>query len=271
MLSPMRGGFAPPQDSLLRRTGSEPATTSNATPAAARHRYPAPSRIGNIPIYGVPAASGASDVRLRFAQPHAQEAETLSRQAEAESRRSRQPRRRPTPTAASAVGAAVGDRQQDAAPAGDRRHGSRPAHAPPAQARRRSVRRGRRLRRQVSDQGRGRSLGRLRHQSRPHLRAEGLGVLHGRAGILVASDWERHADRRSARLVHRLRQHLSAADRRHRLSAPTNVDRPNFNGKVDGRLDVSRDTRITAELRMRVFTDNPGSPNIQAGLAKYPI
>ena len=32
-----------------------------------------------------------------------------------------------------------------------------------------------------------------------------------------------------------------------------------------------RDTDLTAQLRLRVATDNPGSPNIQAGLAKYPI
>ncbi len=54
-------------------------------------------------------------------------------------------------------------------------------------------------------------------------------------------------------------------------SAPTNIDRPDFIGHVDGRLDVSRDTRLTAQARLLVSTDNPGSPNIQAGLAKYPV
>ena len=54
-------------------------------------------------------------------------------------------------------------------------------------------------------------------------------------------------------------------------SAPTNVDRPNFNGHVDGRLDVTEDTHLTAQVRLLVSTDNPGSPNIQAGLARYPI
>src|SRR5258708_7513155 len=52
---------------------------------------------------------------------------------------------------------------------------------------------------------------------------------------------------------------------------PTSVDRPDFTGKVDGRLDVTRDTRVNSELRLRVGTDNPGSPNIQAGLSKYPL
>jgi hypothetical protein len=54
-------------------------------------------------------------------------------------------------------------------------------------------------------------------------------------------------------------------------SAPTNVDRPDFTGHVDGRVDVTEDTHILSEVRLRVATDNPGSPNVQAGLAKYPI
>ncbi len=53
--------------------------------------------------------------------------------------------------------------------------------------------------------------------------------------------------------------------------APTNVDRPNFNGHIDGRLDVTQDTHLTAEVRLLAATDNPGSPNVQAGMAKYPV
>jgi hypothetical protein len=53
--------------------------------------------------------------------------------------------------------------------------------------------------------------------------------------------------------------------------APTNIDRPNFNGHVDGRLDVTENTHLTAQARLLVSTDNPGSPNIQAGLARYPV
>jgi len=54
-------------------------------------------------------------------------------------------------------------------------------------------------------------------------------------------------------------------------SAPTNVDRPDFTGHVDGRLDVTQDFDLTAQTRLRVATDNPGSPNIQAGLMRYPV
>lgn len=49
------------------------------------------------------------------------------------------------------------------------------------------------------------------------------------------------------------------------------LSRPYFNGKVDGRVDVTHDTRIDLGTRMLLSTDNPGSPNLQAGLAKLPI
>jgi hypothetical protein len=48
-------------------------------------------------------------------------------------------------------------------------------------------------------------------------------------------------------------------------------DRPDFDGKVRGRIDVTSDTRGELEGRFRVGTDRPGSPNIQAGLAHLPI
>ena len=49
------------------------------------------------------------------------------------------------------------------------------------------------------------------------------------------------------------------------------IDRPNFIGHIDGRLDVSSETRLLGQGRLLVSTDNPGSPNIQAGLRRYPI
>jgi hypothetical protein len=89
--------------------------------------------------------------------------------------------------------------------------------------------------------------------------------------FLAVSDWERHA------VVADLRGSFTGYGNTFPpvdgvvSSAPTNVDRPDFTGHVDGRLDVSHDTRLTAQLRLRVATDNPGSPNIQAGLARYPV
>jgi len=49
------------------------------------------------------------------------------------------------------------------------------------------------------------------------------------------------------------------------------LSRPYFNGKVDGRIDVTHDTRIDLGVRDLVSTDNPGSPNLQAGLSKLPV
>ena len=90
--------------------------------------------------------------------------------------------------------------------------------------------------------------------------------------FLAVSDWERHA------LVADLRGSYTGYGNTFPpptdgtiSSAPVNADRPDFTGHVDGRLDVSRDTHILGQARLRVTTDNPGSPNIQAGLAKYPI
>jgi hypothetical protein len=53
-------------------------------------------------------------------------------------------------------------------------------------------------------------------------------------------------------------------------STPT-LSRPNVNGKLDGRIDVTSDTRVDLGSRVLVSTDNPGSPNLQAGLARLPI
>ena len=53
-------------------------------------------------------------------------------------------------------------------------------------------------------------------------------------------------------------------------STPT-LSRPNLNGKVDGRIDVTRDTRIDLGGRALIATEDPGSPNLQAGLAKLPV
>jgi hypothetical protein len=90
--------------------------------------------------------------------------------------------------------------------------------------------------------------------------------------FLAVSDWERHA------VVADLRGSftgyggsLPATIDGAANPAPTDIDRPDFTGHVDGRLDVSRDLRFTAQARLHVATDNPGSPNIQAGLARYPL
>src|ERR1700674_3117401 len=64
LFRPVRDGFVLAQDSPLRRTGDS--TSDNTIDADSDLQLrdknaPAPSRIGRIPIYGLPAASGASD------------------------------------------------------------------------------------------------------------------------------------------------------------------------------------------------------------------
>lgn len=54
-------------------------------------------------------------------------------------------------------------------------------------------------------------------------------------------------------------------------SVPNSIDRPDFTGKVNGRIDVTRDTKIDGEARFRVATDNPGSPDIGVNLTRYPL
>lgn len=49
------------------------------------------------------------------------------------------------------------------------------------------------------------------------------------------------------------------------------LSRPYVNGKADGRIDVTKTTRIDLGGRVLVSTDDPGSPNLQAGLSKLPI
>jgi hypothetical protein len=85
--------------------------------------------------------------------------------------------------------------------------------------------------------------------------------------LLVASDWQQHsliADLRGSFTGYSLKNDVGSA-------APINIDRPDFTGKVNGRFDVSRDTKINSETRLHIGTDNPGSPNIQANLARYPL
>ncbi len=78
----------------------------------------------------------------------------------------------------------------------------------------------------------------------------------------VRSDWSRHsltADITSSYTVYQ------------NGGFQPSLNHPYVNGKIDGRIDVTRQTQILLENRLIVSTDNPGSPNIQAGLLKLPI
>jgi hypothetical protein len=79
--------------------------------------------------------------------------------------------------------------------------------------------------------------------------------------LQVASDWERHA--LTADILGSYTEYLG--------SMVPSLNVPYFSSKVNGRIDVTRDTQILLENRYLVTTDNPGSPNLQAQLAKLPI
>ncbi len=79
--------------------------------------------------------------------------------------------------------------------------------------------------------------------------------------LQMRSNWSRHE----------LKADLRGSYTGYSPEATPTLSRPNFNGKVDGRVDVTRDTRIDLATRLLVATDNPGSPNLQPGLAKLPV
>jgi hypothetical protein len=77
--------------------------------------------------------------------------------------------------------------------------------------------------------------------------------------LLAKSDWERHE------VTATLRGSYTT------YGQTPELDRPAFDGKVTGRLDMTRNTALIGEGTVVVGTDNPGSPNVQAGLSRFPI
>jgi hypothetical protein len=77
--------------------------------------------------------------------------------------------------------------------------------------------------------------------------------------VLAKSEWSRHEVGATLRGSY-ISYDKSAVD-----------DRPAADTKVYGRFDATRDLRFEGEGRFLLGTDNPGSPNLQAGLAKLPI
>jgi len=281
LFRPVRDGFVSPQDSPLRRTAGD-LGDSTGDPADDPRRLrdkdaPAPSLIGNIPVYGLPAANGAAvtgfdslnrnrkPVKLYPGQPKpkppypgspAPAAASLP-MANGRIRLSIPPSEtaNKTPLAPAMAGTVVGQPLRKRLQPDDNPFGAVGDYA------------GGFLVKSALELSGGydSNPGRL---PEPH----GLPFYVVAPEFLAVSDWERHA------LVADLRGSFTGYGGMLPQTvdggvspAPTNVDRPDFTGHVDGRLDVTRDTDLTAQLRLRVATDNPGSPNIQAGMAKYPI
>lgn len=101
------------------------------------------------------------------------------------------------------------------------------------------------------------------YDSNPDRVEDGTGAAFGTVApeVRLNSDWSRHA------LAAELRGSYTAYDPD---STPT-LSRPFVDGRVDARIDMTRDTHLLLGGRVLVSTDNPGSPNLQAGLAELPV
>jgi hypothetical protein len=280
LLRPVRDGFVLPQDSPLRRTSANATDpTDPSIDPALRKDTPAPSRIGQIPTYGLPAANGAADTGF----------DSLNRARKKPKFYPGQAKPKPSPGPGSPAPAISNLPPASSAPPRIAPPPSETANKTPIPPSMAGTVPGQpaRKRLKVDDDpfgAVGDYAGGFLVKSAVEL-SGGYDTNPGRLAtpkgspfyvvapeFLAVSDWDRHA------LVADLRGSFTGYGNQLPSSldggispAPTNLDRPDFTGHIDGRLDVSRDTHITSEVRLRVSTDNPGSPNIQAGLAKYPI
>jgi hypothetical protein len=280
MLRPERDGFVLPQDSPLRRTADN--TIDKTSDAANDSRLrdkdtPAPSRIGNIPTYGLPPASGAAGSGFDSLNRTRKKPKLYPGQA------------KPKPPPGPGSPAPVISTTPTTVPLRlsiPPSESANKAPIPPAMAGT-VIGQPPRKRLKLDDDpfgAVGDYAGSFLIKSAVEL-SGGYDTNPGRIAppqgspfyvvapeFLAVSNWERHA------LVADLRGSFTGYGNTFPppadgtiSSAPTNVDRPNFTGHIDGRLDVTEDTRLLGQTRLLVSTDNPGSPNVQAGLAKYPI
>jgi hypothetical protein len=274
LLRPVRDGFVSPQDSPLRRTAASDDIGDLTGDDQLRGREtPAPSRIGKIPEYGLPAASGASDSGF----------DSLNRVRKKPKLYPGQPKPKPPPGPGSRAPTDSKLPLRLSIPPSENAHKT---PLPPAMA---GIVVGQPLRKRLKVDNDpfgavGDYAGSFLIKSAVEL-SGGYDTNPGRLAVpkglpfyvvapefLAVSDWERHA------LVADLRgsftgygNSLPPSIDGAVSSAPTNINRPDFTGHIDGRLDVTQDTRLTSEVRLRLATDNPGSPNVQAGLARFPI
>lgn len=286
LFNPNRGGFASPDTLPTRRTAGVPQAPSdslpalpdpNADPRKARER-PATSRIGQVPTYGLPAATGASSSGYDSLNRKRQQPKLYPGQ--------------PKPKRAAGPGSPVPSAPPPLTTLGLPRIAPPPsasANKAPVAAAMAGTVPGQPLRRRLrADED---PFGAVGDYAGSFLIKGGLELSAGydtnptrlnrpvgspayviAPDLLVVSDWERHA------LVADLRGSFSGYTNDMPASinglaspSPVEANRPNFVGHVDGRLDVTRDFKLTSQLRLRLATDNPGSPNVQAGLQKYPV
>jgi hypothetical protein len=279
LFRPARDGFMTPQDSPLRKVGANTDKTGDAADdARLRDKdLPAPSRIGKTPTYGIPAANGASGSGFDSLNRTRKKPKFYPGQA------------KPKPSAGPGSPAQVtttpplNGRVRLSIPPSE---SANKTPLPPAMAGT-VVGQPQRKRLKIDDDPFGpvgdyvgsflvKSAVELRggYETNPGRLPHEIGAPFWVVApeFLAVSDWERHA------LVADLRGSFTGYGNSLPpivdgavSPSPTNVNRPDFTGHIDGRIDVTQDTHITSEVRLRVATDNPGSPNIQTGLASYPV
>jgi hypothetical protein len=286
LFNPARGGFASPDTLPTRRTVGVTPAPSDALPALSdpnadprrSSETAAPSRVGQVPTYGLPAANGAASSGYDSLNRKRQQPKLYPGQA-----KPKRPPRPGTPALPAAPAVTSLGPPRIAPPP------SQTANRTPVPAAMAGTVPGQPLRRRlkldddpfgpVGDYA-GSFLikGALElsggYDTNPARLNKPIGspLYVVAPELVVMSDWERHA------LVADLRgsftgygNQLPATIDGLASPAPVNIDRPDFTGYVNGRLDVDRDLRLMSQLRLRLATDNPGSPNIQAGLARYPV
>jgi hypothetical protein len=277
LFRPARDGFVSPQNSPLRRTAeADDKTSDSANDARLREKdIRPPTRPGQIPSYGLPAASGASGSGYDSLNRTRKKAKFYPGQAK--------PKPAPGPGSRAPGTVDPNAKVRLSIPPSET---ANKTPIPPAMAGT-VVGQPPRKRLKIDDDPFG-AVGDYAGSFLVKSAVEFMGGYDTNPGrtfvprgsplyvvapeFLAVSDWERHA------VVADLRGSFTGYGNTFPpptdgtiSSAPTNVDRPDFTGHIDGRLDVSHDTRLLGEVRLRVATDNPGSPNVQAGLAKYPI
>jgi hypothetical protein len=90
--------------------------------------------------------------------------------------------------------------------------------------------------------------------------------------LKVRSDWERHQLNADIKGNYTAYTETFGTNQSGSITGtPNSLDRPSLDARVNGRLDVTSRSRFDLEGRLLIGTDNPGSPNIQAGLARLPI
>ena len=272
LFSSTRASQVTSPDSPLRRTAAEVNDPLNSPKLQERDK-PAPSRIGQIPKYGLPAASGAADSGYDSLNRKRKKPKYYPGQAKPKPPVG--PGSPPPPIASNT-------RLRLSIPPSESAHKTPIAPATAGTVAGQPPRK--RLRVDDDPFGAvGDYAGSFLIKSAVELRGgydtnpARTSVPRGSPFYVIApefvafSDWERHA------VVADLRGSFTGYTNTFPpvdgvvSSAPTNIDRPDFIGHVDGRLDVTRDTRLLGQARLRVATDNPGSPNVQAGLSRYPV